>query len=189
MQGQEGGKSIITPYASYNCLDIGKIHNILYDMGGCFMEQAKMLARLRAEKGLSQKEVAKEVGVTRQAVSGWESGRTQPSVEKLVAVCRLYGVPVEELYPDDTVQEKEAVPEEMPSEAGDTLEAAEPKAELSRKRKWMILAAVMVWIWCGTFLWGRLTNSRAAAANYVFWETAILIVGLTIKLVWRHRKK
>ncbi len=45
------------------------------------MEQGKTLARLREEKGLSQAEVAEELGVTRQAVSGWESGRTRPSVE------------------------------------------------------------------------------------------------------------
>ena len=65
-----------------------------------FMEQRKTLARLRVKKGLSQKEVAKELGVTRQAVSGWESGRTQPSVEKLVALSRIFEMPVDGLCRD-----------------------------------------------------------------------------------------
>ena len=50
------------------------------------MEQAEILTRLRKEKGLSQTEAAEELGVTRQAISKWESGRAFPSMEKLIAL-------------------------------------------------------------------------------------------------------
>ena len=72
------------------------------------MEQAEILTRLRKEKGLSQTEAAEELGVTRQAISKWESGRAFPSMEKLIALSRLYGVPLEELYQDNTEQGMES---------------------------------------------------------------------------------
>ena len=46
------------------------------------------LYRLRRERGLSQEELAAQLGVSRQAVQKWESGVSQPSLEKLTALAR-----------------------------------------------------------------------------------------------------
>ena len=46
---------------------------------------------------MTQEFVAEALGVTRQAVSRWEGGRSDPSTSNLIAVARLYGVPAEEL--------------------------------------------------------------------------------------------
>ena len=46
---------------------------------------------------MSQFEVAEALDVSRQAVSRWETGRAKPSTEKLIALSRLYGVPLDEL--------------------------------------------------------------------------------------------
>ena len=48
------------------------------------------LRDLRQISGLTQEEVASHVGGTRQAVSGYESGRTQPDLEMLAKLARLY---------------------------------------------------------------------------------------------------
>lgn len=48
------------------------------------MELHRRLAGLRKKRGLSQQEVADILGVSRQAVSKWESGQTAPSTENLV---------------------------------------------------------------------------------------------------------
>lgn len=61
------------------------------------MELKEKLIRFREEQGLSQTELAQELGVTRQAVSGWERGANAPAREKLMALSRLYGVPLDEL--------------------------------------------------------------------------------------------
>ena len=50
------------------------------------------LYQLRKERGLSQEELANEVGVSRQAVQKWESGAAQPSLDKLTALARYFGV-------------------------------------------------------------------------------------------------
>lgn len=142
------------------------------------MEQRKTLARLRVKKGLSQKEVAKELGVTRQAVSGWESGRTQPSVEKLVAVCRLYGVPVEELCREWV---EEAVEEEISpvEEAGENVPEADtsPKKGSTGKKK-LVLPAVLALTYVLVYTAGILTRSRSMATSTLFLLTAV------IALIW-----
>lgn len=61
------------------------------------MLQYEKLARLREQNNMSQFEVAEALDVSRQAVSRWETGRAKPSTEKLIALSRLYGVPLDEL--------------------------------------------------------------------------------------------
>ena len=41
---------------------------------------------------MTQELVAEKVGVSRQAVSKWESGTAEPSTSNLIKVARLYGV-------------------------------------------------------------------------------------------------
>lgn len=51
----------------------------------------------RLERGLSIKEVAAEIGAHPNAVSRWETGKTEPSSSNLIALCRLYDVSPEYL--------------------------------------------------------------------------------------------
>ena len=61
------------------------------------MKLEEKLTALRKEKGLSQLELAEALGVSRQAVSRWEVGASAPGTENLLALSRLYGVPLDEL--------------------------------------------------------------------------------------------
>jgi transcriptional regulator with XRE-family HTH domain len=56
-----------------------------------------MISSLRKEKGMTQDALAKQLGVTFQAVSKWENGTSDPSTSNLCALAKLYGIPVEEL--------------------------------------------------------------------------------------------
>lgn len=51
--------------------------------------------RLRCH--MTQEFVAESLGVSRQAVSKWENGTSDPSTSNLFALAKLYGVGVEEL--------------------------------------------------------------------------------------------
>lgn len=55
------------------------------------MSIGKELKRLRQARGLTQEQVAAQLGVTRQTVSSYESDRTRPDLEGLSALCALYG--------------------------------------------------------------------------------------------------
>lgn len=59
------------------------------------MIQKEKLILLRKEKRLTQMQVAEEIKVSRQAVSGWETGTVVPSIENLKSLSILYGVPVD----------------------------------------------------------------------------------------------
>jgi len=49
---------------------------------------------------MTQEFVAESLGVSRQAVSKWESGTTDPSTSNLLALAKLFDVSVEELLHD-----------------------------------------------------------------------------------------
>ena len=51
--------------------------------------------RLRCN--MTQEFVAETIGVSRQAVSKWENGTSEPSTTNLCALAKLYNVPPEEL--------------------------------------------------------------------------------------------
>ena len=51
----------------------------------------------RMERQMTQEFVAETLGVSRQAVSKWENGTSDPSTSNLCALAKLYQIPVEEL--------------------------------------------------------------------------------------------
>ena len=61
------------------------------------MDLKETLVFFRKKQGLSQIELAEALEVSRQTVSKWETGVALPSAENLLALSRLYGVPVDEL--------------------------------------------------------------------------------------------
>ncbi len=64
-------------------------------------EQVKSLGEAlkawRTAAGFTQEYVAEALGVSRQAVSKWENGASEPSTANLMALSKLYGLPVDEL--------------------------------------------------------------------------------------------
>ena len=52
----------------------------------------------RIEKNLSQKELAKRVGITNQSVSDYERGKSNPSYEVMRRISEELEAPVDELF-------------------------------------------------------------------------------------------
>lgn len=67
------------------------------------MDTAKKLTKLRKEKGLSQEEVAKLIGVGRTTYLKYENGENRP-VRKLKELSRLFGVSYDFLLNNDLPQ-------------------------------------------------------------------------------------
>ena len=63
---------------------------------------AEALRENRQRCKMTQEFVAESLGVSRQAVSKWENGTSDPSTSNLFALAKLYGVTVEDLL--NTVQ-------------------------------------------------------------------------------------
>ncbi len=138
------------------------------------MTMGERIQELRKAKGLSQEALGEALGVTRQAVSRWESDGAIPEVDKLVALSRLFGVPVGVLLGVEEPAAEGEVPEELTDREWRAVEAvvsrylAEAEARRSaeaepprpRKRRWprvlgwaalAVCAAVCVAVTAGQF--------------------------------------
>lgn len=58
---------------------------------------AAALKEQRIRCGITQEFVAEQLDVSRQAVSKWENGTSEPSTANLMALAQLYGTSVDEL--------------------------------------------------------------------------------------------
>lgn len=58
---------------------------------------AELLRENRLRCKMTQEFVSETLGVSRQAVSKWENGTTDPSTSNLMALAKLYGVSAEDL--------------------------------------------------------------------------------------------
>ncbi len=61
------------------------------------MEVKDILRNLREKNHLTQEQMAERINVTRQAVSRWETGMTQPNPELLKILSREFGVSINTL--------------------------------------------------------------------------------------------
>ena len=61
------------------------------------MEFHEKLQELRKKKGLTQEELAKELYVSRTAVSKWESGKGYPNIDSLKEISKFFSVTIDEL--------------------------------------------------------------------------------------------
>lgn len=55
------------------------------------------IKKLRSDRGMTQDMLAEKINVTRQTVSSWENGRTQPDIDMLELLADAFGTEIEEL--------------------------------------------------------------------------------------------
>ena len=65
------------------------------------MDLGNKILKLRKEKGYSQEDLAEKLNVTRQTISNWELGSTQPNPEQLKGLSKILNVSIDELLDND----------------------------------------------------------------------------------------
>lgn len=65
------------------------------------MKFSEKLSYLRKRKGLSQEQLANELGVSKQTVYKWEAGINIPEMNKLSTIAKMFGVSFDDLLNDD----------------------------------------------------------------------------------------
>lgn len=66
------------------------------------------IRKYRADNKMTQEFVAEALGVSRQAVSKWESGTSDPSTSNLLELAKLFGVSAEEILQNIQNKREEA---------------------------------------------------------------------------------
>lgn len=70
------------------------------------MTLGQRLQKARKESGLSQEELAEQLGVSRQAVSKWENDSGYPEMEKMIRLSQIYQVSLDYLVGNEQEQEQ-----------------------------------------------------------------------------------
>ena len=118
------------------------------------MTIGQRIAQKRDRLGMSQEALAERLGVSRQAVSKWESGASVPDTENVVALSRLFGVSVGWLLGVEEPPEADAAPAEtggglteaqlkMVEEIAGRYIAAQPSPRKRRRWPWVLAAAAL----------------------------------------------
>ena len=67
------------------------------------MEFYEKLQELRKSRGLTQEELAKDLYVSRTAISKWESGRGYPSIDSLKEISNYFSVTIDDLLSGEKI--------------------------------------------------------------------------------------
>lgn len=105
------------------------------------MKLSEKILYSRKRAGLSQEALADMVGVSRQAVSKWETGEALPETAKLAALGAALGVSVDWLLSDSEPEEPEEEPEEEPARPEDWTDKL-PRMVRGAAKRWGWLAGV-----------------------------------------------
>ncbi len=65
------------------------------------------LKKIRKDNNLSQEELAEKLNVTRQSVSKWESGVAYPEMDKVIQICKMFNLNIDDLLNKDITEVKE----------------------------------------------------------------------------------
>lgn len=64
------------------------------------MNFSEKLKEIRKNEGLSQEQLAEKIGVSRQAITKWETGKGLPDVENMVMIAEIFKTTLDELLRD-----------------------------------------------------------------------------------------
>lgn len=128
------------------------------------MKLSEKICYCRKKAGLSQEALAEQIGVSRQAISKWETGESSPEVSKLPLLAQVFHVSLDwllsEAEPEDAPQPGYAPPTPPPPTWVDQLPGL--IGTLARRYGWLA-GIYLVLVGAGFALVGGL--ARAATAR------------------------
>ena len=136
------------------------------------MALSERLYELRKQAGLSQEQLAERLGVSRQAVSKWETGSAVPESETLVAISTYFDVSLDYLMKDGIT-----LPEPITG-------AEEPQTTASggHERRTVGVVVCLVGVVC-LLVWGIVSVFMPAAQDRIATSSMITIDGNGIFLI------
>ena len=74
------------------------------------MNFSEKLKKIRKDEGLSQDQLAEKIGVSRQAITKWETGKGLPDVENMVIIAEIFKTTLDELLRDSVAGQEQKEP-------------------------------------------------------------------------------
>ena len=101
------------------------------------MNFAEKMIELRKQQNLSQQDLADRLGVSRQAISRWETGAVQPLADSVKSLAQVFQVSTDYLLNDDL---DDPTPLRSPQPAPTPQEEPAPTR---KHRKWLLALAAL----------------------------------------------
>ena len=121
------------------------------------MDIGSIIRKARQEKGLTQESAAEALGVSRQTISNWETGRTYPDILSVIRMSDVYAVSLDRL-----LKEEDSVKQTY----RDYLEESTNTVKSNERRMKLTLILVTLGIWALSVLIFWLVHSGADAMAY-----------------------
>ena len=143
----------------------------------------QFLASLRKERGLTQDELGKKVGVTNKTISRWETGTYLPPAESLEALSKVYGVTINEILSGQRLEASQ-----YQQKAEENIAAVMKQGGFSKRekllllgewlsKKWWLILLCLAPAFCGYSLIPFVISKHIDAALNA---TSLLVVGLVL---------
>lgn len=149
------------------------------------MSLGNNLFKARRKKGLSQEDVADQLGVSRQTISKWETGETLPDIRQAKRLAVLYGLSLDELIDlDPDVQEIQTMIEKTSDEVTDKVDWTK-----AWSKKYPILAAYQNEVDIQPYVHGLTVLLERLQKEYGYNDLdAFLVLKDILAKVWKVRK-
>ena len=109
---------------------------------------SKNIKAFREKKNMTQQELADRLCVTRQAVSNWENGKTEPDIETLSMIATVLEVSIEELIYGERQNSK--IPQQVTKRVSDGISFGAALAMAISYAKWQSIGWAILH---GTLSW------------------------------------
>lgn len=130
------------------------------------------LQKQRKLNNYSQEELADKIGVSRQAVSKWERGKSSPDTDNLIALAKLYGITIDELINSNPIKANtdsenifNSINENTPTSDKTELpyDTDNKMAEISRNQEkyWWLAFPIAIVSAIAMILWGMFKDAWA----------------------------
>ena len=143
---------------------------------GALMEQEKIgkfIAKCRKEQNFTQANLAEKLGITNQAVSKWENGKSMPDASLMLELCQLLKISVNELLNGEKI-----IMKDYKKIAEQNLIELEKQKEIADK-KLLTTARVLATMSCLSAIVLMLTGTLLAKTDQ-FFGAGITLLGTVL---------
>ena len=135
------------------------------------MALSEKLYELRKKRALSQEQLAEQLGVSRQAISKWESGKAVPETDTLISISKYFEVSLDYLMKENSILENAV-----------SLEVHQTEATNGREKRILGIATCIIGVVL-LIAWGIVSVFMPSASEQIGTSSMITIDGNGIFLL------
>lgn len=126
------------------------------------MKLSEQIPKLRREKGLSQEKLSEHLGISRQAVSRWETGESTPDLNNLTAMCEILGTTPNELlgFCEENVND---MPDDEQTAENEPQEPSDETSSPTFGRKTLLVIVIVLSLILNAVLYGFMNHYKDKA--------------------------